>query len=75
MSSFCLFYFVKTLFCTKDDKLQDQTVGMLSSFQSLSILVRMRMMMMQKRNNLRRMMGISVKMMKGMLKVTGNCCY
>ena len=75
MSSFCLFYFVKTLFCTKDDKLQDQTVGMLASFQSLSILVRMRMMMMQKRNNLRRMMGISVKMMKGMLKVTGNCCY
>ena len=75
MSSFCLFYFVKTLFCTKDDKLQDQTVGMLASFQSLSILVRMRMMMMQKRNNLRRMMGISVKMMKGMLKVTGSCCY
>ena len=75
MSSFCLFYFVKTLFCTKDDKLQDQTVGMLASFQSLSILERMRKTMMQKKNNLRRMMGISVKMMKGMLKVTGNCCY
>ena len=75
MSSFCLFYFVKTLFCTKDDKLQDQTVGMLASFQSLSILERMRKTMMQKKNNLRRMMGISVKMMKGMLKVTGSCCY
>ena len=48
---------------------------MLASFQTLSILVRMRMTMMQKRNNLRRRMGISVKMMKGMLKVTGNCCY